>query len=65
MPKNPQNTINQTALKHYKQLRSVVNESLIWLQITRDTEKKLKVETESKEGDKKILEVITMEIIKF
>ena len=64
MPQNPQNTIIQTALKHYNQFRSVRTESLIWLQITTYTGKKLKVETKTKEIDQKLLELITTEIIK-
>ena len=45
MPKNTQNTISQTALKHYNQFISIITEDLRWLQITVDTGKKLKVET--------------------
>ena len=45
MPKNPQNTIIQTALKHYNKLRSIIAEALRWLKINKYTGKKLKVET--------------------
>ena len=44
MPQNPQNTIIQTALKHYNQFRSFRTEAIIWLQMTIDKEKKSKVE---------------------
>ena len=45
MLQNPQNKISKTALKYYNQFRSVINEATRWLQISTDTEKKLKVET--------------------
>ena len=45
MPKNPQNKISQTTLKHYNQFRSVRTEALRWLKTTTDTGKRLKVET--------------------
>ena len=48
MKKKPQNTISQTALKHYNQFRNVRTEDLRWLQITTDTGMKLKVETKVK-----------------
>ena len=41
----PQNTINQTSLKHYNKFRCLRTEDLIWLHIDTDTGKKLKVET--------------------
>ena len=43
MPQNSQNTISQTALKHYNQLRSIRIKALIWLKIKTDTGNKLKV----------------------
>ena len=51
MLQNPQNTISKTALKYYNPFRSVINEALIWLQITTDTGKKLIVETTVNEID--------------
>ena len=41
----PQNTIIQTALKHYNQFKSVRTKALRWLHHATDTGKKLKVET--------------------
>ena len=64
MPKKPQNTIGKTVLKHYNQFKSLIAESLRWLQITTDTEKKLKVETEVKERDQKLPYFIKIKIIK-
>ena len=48
MPQNPQNTISQTALKHYSQLRIVTTKALRRVEIATDTGKKLMVETTSK-----------------
>ena len=48
MPKSSQNTISQSAIKHYNQFRSVMTEALRWLQIATDTGIKLKVETKFK-----------------
>ena len=64
MPQNPQNTIIKTSLKHYNQFRSIKTGYLRWLKITTDKGKKLKVETEVKEGDQKLLEFITIDIMK-
>ena len=64
MPQNPKNEISQTLLKHYNQIRSAINEALIWLQITTYTGKKLKVEPESKEGYQQLLDFFKIEIIK-
>ena len=61
--KNPQNKISQTSLKYYKFFINVINEALRQLKKTTGTVKKLKVETELKERDQKILELITIEII--
>ena len=62
---NPQNTIIQTELKHYKQFRSIRTKALRWLQITIYRVNKTKVENEAKERDHKILNFITIELIKF
>ena len=64
MLQNPQNTISKTALKYYNQFRSVINEALIWLQITTDTGKELKVETELYEIDQQLLDLVTIDSIK-
>ena len=48
MPQNPQNIILQNVLKYYNPFRSAITKEIIWLQITTDTGKKLKVETEVK-----------------
>ena len=45
MPQNLENTLNQTALKHYNQFRSVITEAHIWFKIATDTVMKLKAET--------------------
>ena len=41
MPKNAQNKIIQTELKHYNEFRSLITKALIWLQTTTYTWKKL------------------------
>ena len=64
MPQTPHNTISQTELKHYNQLISITTEAIRCLKIKTDTEKKINIETESKERDKKLLYFITMNIIK-
>ena len=51
----PQKTISQTSLKHNNQFIIVITGALRWLQITTDTGKKIKVETEAKERDKQLL----------
>ena len=60
IPQSPQNTISQTAIKHYNQLGRVKNEALRWLLITTDTSKKLKFETTVKERDQKLPDFITI-----
>ena len=60
MTHNPQNRISQTSFKHYNQFRSVRTEELIWLQITTDTVNNVKLETEVKERDQKLLDLITI-----
>ena len=45
IPQNAQNTISQTALKHYNTFINVITEALRWVQITIDTRIKIKVET--------------------
>ena len=57
------NTISQTALKNYIQFMGVKTKALQWLQLIIDTGNKIKVETQSKERDQKILYLITIEII--
>ena len=64
MPQNPQNTISQTALKHYNEFRSVTTEALRWVQMTKYTGIKLKVETTVKERYQQLLDFITIGIIK-
>ena len=64
MPQNPQNTISQTALKHYNQFRIVRTEALIWLQIATDTGMKLKVEIIFKEIDQQLLDLIKSGLLK-
>ena len=64
MPQNPQNAISQTEPKHYNQLIVVKTEAIIWLQITTDIGKKIKVETAVKERDTKLLDFITIDILK-
>ena len=63
IPQNPQNT-SQNTLKHYNQLRISRTEALRWLQTTIYAGKKLKVETEVKERNQKLLDFIAIEIIK-
>ena len=55
MPQNPQNKMSQTELKHYNKFRSIRNEAVRWLQITKHTQKKLKVGMEVKERDQQLL----------
>ena len=64
MSQNPQRTIIQTAPKHYNQLRSVITEALIWLQITTDTGMKIKFETKVKERYQQLLYFITINVLK-
>ena len=64
MPQNTQNTINQTALKNYNEFRNVITEALRWVKMTTDTEIKFKVETSAKERDQKILDFITIDVLK-
>ena len=64
MPHNPQNTISQTALKHYNKFRNVRIEAIRWVQMTIDTGIKFKVETSAKERDQQLLDFITIDILK-
>ena len=64
MPQNPQNTILRTALKHNNGFISVKTEALRWLKTTTDTGKKLKYETTVKERDQKLLDFITINVLK-
>ena len=63
MPQNSQNTIRQTALKHYNQFISVRTEALRQLQIIKDTGKKLKLETTVKERDQLQLYSIKIDVL--
>ena len=65
MSQKPQNTISQTLIKPYNQFRSIRTEAQRWLQITTNTGKKLKVETEVKEIVQQLLGFITIEINTF
>ena len=65
MSQNPQKTISKAEIKNYNQFKSVRTEALIWLQITTNTGKKLKVETEAKERYQKLIDLITNKTIKF
>ena len=64
MPKKPQNTISKPALKHYNQFRSVITEAIIWLKINTYKGKKLKFETTVKQIYQKLLNFITIYILK-
>ena len=64
MPQNPQNTISQTALKHYNEFINVRTEAFRWVQMTTDTCIKFKVETSTKERDQQLLDFITIDILK-
>ena len=64
MPQNPQNTISQTALKHYNEFRNIRTEALIWVKITTDTGVKFKVETSAKERDQQLLDFISIDLLK-
>ena len=64
MPKNPQNIISQIPPNNYNQFISVRTEALRWLKIATNIGKKLKIETEVKERDQKLMDFITIDIIK-
>ena len=64
MPQKLQNTISQTALKHYNQFISVRTVALRWLKTSTDTGMKQKFETTVKERDQQLLEFITIDVIK-
>ena len=64
MQQNPQNMIRKILLKYYNQFISSRNQALIWLQTTIDTGKKLKYGTKVKKIYHKLLDFITIEIIK-
>ena len=59
----PQNTIIQSALKHYNKSRSVITEALRWLQIATDIVMKLKVETTVQERDQQLLDFIKIDVL--
>ena len=64
MLQNPQNTISQTALKHYNRFRNVRTEALTWVKMTTDTGIKFKFETSSKERYQQLFSFITIDILK-
>ena len=64
MPQNPQNKISKNALKSYNKFRNVKTEALGWVQMTTNIGIKSKVETSAKERDQKLLDFITIYIIK-
>ena len=64
MPKNLQNKTSQTALKHYNELRYFRTEALRWVKMTTKSGVNFKVETSAKERDQKLLDFITIDILK-
>ena len=64
MPQNPQNTISQTALRHYNELRSVRTGALIWINMNTDIGIKLKVVTTVKDRYQQLLDFITIDVLK-
>ena len=64
MPQNPQNTISQTALRHYNELRSVRTGALVWVNMNTDIWIKLKVETTVKYRYQQLLDFITIDVLK-
>ena len=64
MPQNPQSTISQNVLNNYNRLRSVRTEDLRWVQITIDTEMNLKIESIVEEIHQKLLDFITIDVLK-
>ena len=64
MLQNPQTTISKTTQKNHNQFRSVKTEALIWVQINTDAGMKLKHKTTVKEVDKKLLDFITIYVLK-
>ena len=64
MPKNPQNTIIQTELKHYNEFRNVRTGAPRWVKMTTDTGIKFKVEASDKERDQQLLDFITIDILR-
>ena len=64
MPKKPQNTIIQTAIKYYNEFKKIRTEDLRWVQMTIDTSITFKVETSAKEKDQQLLDSITIDILK-
>ena len=63
MPKNLQNKICQTALKHDSEFRGVRTEALKWVKITIYTGTKIKFKTTVKERDQQLLESITTDVL--
>ena len=64
MPKNSQNTISQTELKHYNTFIGLTNEAIRCLQTTTYTGNKLKFETTARERDQESLVLITIDVLK-
>ena len=64
MPQNPQKKISKTSHKNYNQFRNVRIEALRWVQMTTYTGIKFKVETSAKERYQKLLDFITIDILK-
>ena len=64
MQQNQQNTISQTALKHYNAFRNVTTKALRWVQMTTDKGIKFKVEISAKERDQQLLDFIYIAILK-
>ena len=60
----PTKKISQTEIKDYNQFRNIRTQALIWLQINTDAGNKIKVETEAKEREHKILDLFKIDIIK-
>ena len=63
IPQNPQNTISQTEIRHYKKIRSVRNEYIRLVQTATDKGIKLKFETTVKERDQQLLDFITIDVL--
>ena len=63
MPKKPQNTISQTAIKYFNEFRSVRTKALKWVKIATDTRMKLKVERTFKGRYQQLLDFITIDVL--
>ena len=58
------NTISQTDINNYNQFRSIITEALRWLQVSTYTRKKLNVDSTFKEKYQKLLEFITIYVVR-